>query len=395
MTSIAAMRLLRPVLRRPPAAGERQPRRRDWLVSAAIAVAVVVESAARTDVTRPVLTAALTAAAALALPWRRRHPLRVLAWSTGLGAVASVAHLSASVPQVGPASAAGLALAPYALYRWGSGAAAVAGSGLLAASIVLSAAAVADGWPDLLGADVVGGAVVVTLLALLAEVNRQRSSSRARELDQVRLREREHIARDLHDTVAHRLSAVAVRAQAGQIQAAHDPALAVDALRTVESEARLALAEMRTLVRVLRSTEPATGPGLADLAMLADDGPPPVEVTVAADVGPLGAETGNAVFRIAQEAVTNARRHARGATAITVRVSREDDDVRLEVRDDGDAGTAPRGRPTHEMGFGLVGMAERANALGGTLEAGPVTGTGDDHGWAVRARLPAAMRGDR
>lgn len=393
MTNIAGMRAVGLLLRRPPAPGERRPRPDDWGVVAVIAAAVVVETIVRSEVTRPALAAVVTAAGALALPWRRQHPLAVLLWTTGSGAVAAVVHLAASVPQVTPGSAVGLALAPYALYRWGSGGAAATGTAVLAAAIGVSAAASGNGWSD-----VVGASVVVTLLALLAELNRQRVASRARELDRARMLEREHIARDLHDTVAHRLSAVAVRAQAGQVQAVQDPAYAVDALRVVEDEARRALTEMRDLVRMLReSGTPEQGPGIADVLLLAEDGPPPVRVSIDGGLGPLAPETATAVFRIAQEAVTNTRRHARGATAVTVRIGREADDVLLEVCDDGRPAPAPQGRPTHEMGFGLIGMAERATALGGTLEAGPVASgrAGGDHGWAVRARLPATTRGVR
>jgi signal transduction histidine kinase len=87
---------------------------------------------------------------------------------------------------------------------------------------------------------------------------------------------------------------------------------------------------------------------------------------------------GAAIYRIAQESITNALRHARHATRIAVRVSGEDDCVRLVVRDDGEA-TA--GAPA---GYGLAGMTERATLLGGTLEAGP----GSGRGWTVTAVLP-------
>ena len=88
-----------------------------------------------------------------------------------------------------------------------------------------------------------------------------------------------------------------------------------------------------------------------------------------------------ALYRLAQESVTNAVRHARHATVIQVTVHGEDDSVRLTVGDDGEAGTFD---PRSSSGFGLIGMAERAKLLGGTLEAGP----NRNRGWTVRAVLP-------
>ncbi len=88
------------------------------------------------------------------------------------------------------------------------------------------------------------------------------------------------------------------------------------------------------------------------------------------------------MYRLAQEAITNATQHARHATRIDVHVAGDDDCVRLTVRDDGDAGSVDRSR----SGYGLIGMAERAALLGGTLEAGP----GPGKGWTVDAVLPRA-----
>jgi signal transduction histidine kinase len=88
------------------------------------------------------------------------------------------------------------------------------------------------------------------------------------------------------------------------------------------------------------------------------------------------------MYRLAQEAITNAVQHARHATRIDVQVAGEHDCVRLTVHDDGDAGSVDRGR----SGYGLIGMAERAALLGGTFEAGP----GADKGWTVNAVVPRA-----
>ncbi len=101
------------------------------------------------------------------------------------------------------------------------------------------------------------------------------------------------------------------------------------------------------------------------------------------DVGDLPPLVQSAVYRLAQESVTNARRHARHATRIEVRVDADDTSVHLRVSDDGE--TAPAGAP----GFGLIGMIERADLLGGTCEAGPDPG----RGWTVTATLPRTSPG--
>jgi signal transduction histidine kinase len=124
---------------------------------------------------------------------------------------------------------------------------------------------------------------------------------------------------------------------------------------------------------------------LADIGRLARSvgGWPRVDVQEAGDFAELSPGLGVALYRIAQEAVTNAVRHARDATRVTVRVADEDEQVRLTVRDDGDA--SPTGHTP--AGYGLVGMAERASLLGGSLQAGP----DPDGGWTVDALLPKGV----
>jgi signal transduction histidine kinase len=204
----------------------------------------------------------------------------------------------------------------------------------------------------------------------------------------VKLLERERLARDLHDTVAHHVSAMIIRAQAGLATAASDPSAATDALRVIEAEASRALAEMRGIVKVLRTDEPADlapAPRVADLHGLAGRHVlgPAVEVAVSGDVEDLPSPVGTALYRLAQESVTNARRHARNATRIEVSVVADESSVRLRVTDDGEAAPA---RAAGSGGFGLAGMVERAGLVGGTCEAGP----GPGRGWTVTAVLPRA-----
>jgi signal transduction histidine kinase len=175
-----------------------------------------------------------------------------------------------------------------------------------------------------------------------------------------------------------------VRAQAGRVVAAADPAAAVEALQVIEDEGSRTLTEMRQLVAALREGDDADltpGRGLGDLERLArrDGSSPTVDVQVSGGLDDLGPTVGAAIYRIAQESVTNALRHARRATRVSVRVAGEGDSVRVSIEDDGEA---PVGRG--QAGFGIVGMTERASLLGGTLVAGPASG----RGWVVTATLP-------
>jgi signal transduction histidine kinase len=234
------------------------------------------------------------------------------------------------------------------------------------------------------------GAVVLLFPAALGASVRYQMSSRLREIDQVKLRERQQLARELHDTVAHHVSAIAIQAQAGRTVAAGRPDAAVRALEVIEEAASRTLAEMRTMVGVLRDgDEPDRAPqrSVADIERLARDAAhgPRVDVELTGELETLRPSVGAAMYRLAQEAITNATQHARHATRIDVHVAGEDDCVRLTVRDDGDASAADRSG----SGYGLVGMAERAALLGGTLEAGP----GPDRGWTVNAVVPRAGAG--
>jgi signal transduction histidine kinase len=201
---------------------------------------------------------------------------------------------------------------------------------------------------------------------------------------EIRNQERVALARELHDTVAHHVSAIAVQAQAGAVVARLQPERAVEVLAAIESEASQTLAEMRSMVRVLRHEDPvAYAPplGVSDLPALASAGATPaVEVSLDGSMTELARPVDAALYRLAQESLTNAVRHARGATRVGIEVRREGSTVRLRVSDDG------RTRPgsTPEPGFGLLGMAERAQLLGGSLRAGP----GGEGGWVVEAVLP-------
>ena len=353
---------------------------RDWLLVAALVSTAVLEGVLREDLLwRPV---ALLVAVALAftLLWRRTHPLAMVAVAFGAVIALTVASFLGTDGPVGLYTMIFIVLLPYSLFRWGAGREAAIGLAIIVVAGVVGFTV------DYTGVvDTVFGSLFLLFPAVLGASVRYRSTARLREMDQVRLREREQLARELHDTVAHHISAIAIRAQAGRVVAASRPEAALDALGVIEEEASRTLAEMRGMVGVLRESgeKPELAPqrGVADIERLAHGvASPRVAVELSDDLDDLGPPVDAAIYRIAQESITNAVRHARRATRVDVSVAGESDRVRLTVRDDGDAGSTGRSG----AGYGLVGMAERAMLLGGTLEAGP----DPDGGWTVSAVLP-------
>jgi signal transduction histidine kinase len=351
---------------------------RDWVLVAVLLPAAVLEGALRPDIPFRALQVAVTAGLIATLLWRRTRPLLMLSVVFVVTTVLLV--LTASrVPQL--YSGAYVLLLPYALFRWGSGREAVIGAAVVLAKVGVTAMVLVTSPANV----ALGLAIMFTAMALGAGL-RFRGLARLNELDQVKLLERERLARDLHDIVAHHVSAIAISAQAGLATSALRPDAAAEALRVIEAEASRTLTEMRGMVRILRRNEPAAlapGGSIADLERLAsaDQAGPFVDVAVSGDFAGVPPSIGAAVYRLAQESVTNARRHARHATRIAVRVAADDSAVRLRVSDDGDAGLL---RLTGTPGYGLAGMTERARLLGGTCEAGPDPAGG----WTVTAVLP-------
>ena len=354
---------------------------RDWALLAVVTGAGVLEGVVREGLPLPGLSVALTVGLAPLLLWRRTHPLAVVATVFGVVSVVDIALIASGAPALEMNTMLYVLLLPYALFRWGSGREAAAG---LAIILVAGTMALFVGWTGV--GEAIGGVAVLIAAFALGWAVRSQHGARERGLEQVKSEERVLLARELHDTVAHHVSAIAVQAQAGRALAATSPSSPLEALEVIEVEASRTLAEMRAIVRVLRNEAPvdyAPQPGVADLERLSGASPtgPRVEVTVSGDLAPLPAAIDAAVFRIAQEAVTNALRHARNATLITVRVAGDQSTVSLAVCDDGDPGAA---ETAHEAGFGLTGMVERALLLGGACRAGPCPG----RGWAVSATLP-------
>ncbi len=198
--------------------------------------------------------------------------------------------------------------------------------------------------------------------------------------------ERLRIARELHDVVAHHVSAMGVQAGAARRMLDRDPEKASDALRHVEQSARDAIGELRSLVVTLRSEDDGASAApdvdaLPALVEAARESGQQVELHTVGDPRAVTPMVGLTAFRIVQEALTNARKHAGPVAQVDVRVRYLDDVVEVEVTDDGRGG----GPGTHGAGAGLMGMRERVAALGGSLEVGPRS----RGGWLVRASIPS------
>ncbi|MGH3114094.1 MAG: sensor histidine kinase [Gaiellaceae bacterium] len=197
--------------------------------------------------------------------------------------------------------------------------------------------------------------------------------------------ERTRIARDLHDVIAHSVSVMTVQAGAARLLLPEDPARAREPLLSVEETGREALAEMRRLFGIVRGEEVnaalAPQPGLARLDVLVEQARKaglPVALTLEGERHVLPPGVDLTAYRIVQEALTNALKHARPARAqVTIRYGREALDI--EITNDG-----RRARTGEATGHGLVGMRERVALYSGELEAGPR----ERGGYAVRARLP-------
>ena len=230
---------------------------------------------------------------------------------------------------------------------------------------------------------------VVFSLLILHQIDlvTQLRAAQAELAQRARAQERNRIARELHDILGHTLTVSLLHVQSARLAVEHDPADAARALAEAERLGRECLAEVRTTVGMLRrdaaGEQAGTGPlpGIDGLPVLVEQfrsAGADVSFTVEGDTAGLPATAGLAVYRIAQEALTNAAKHAPGVPA-AVRLTVGPGEVTLTADSFGPPGTG--------AGLGVVSMRERAEAIGGTCEAGP-----GGHGWLVRARLPLAGR---
>jgi signal transduction histidine kinase len=378
----------------------------DWVVVAALIVTDVIAqglASADVDVSSAELAAGpviLAAASAGILFWRRTRPLAVLGGVLALYAIAAEAIEPGLFTQL---SGAATVLALYAVASWSARrrwavvipvvllALVVSGSlddgNGVAESLAAAMAVVALPW--------VLGYAARTRRLYLHEVER-RLADAERERDvrarQAVLAERAHIARELHDVVAHHVSLIGVQAGAARTAIGHDPATTRAALEAIEASSRNAIGEMRHMLDALRDDDDATPlapqPRLADVdRLVAGLRAAGIDATVRrqgrSDALPPLLEL--CCFRIIEEALTNVTRHS-AATTVTVDIERRERDIRIAVADPG----PPRQtRPNGDGGRGVVGMRERVALFDGRLAVGPSL----NGGFMVVADLPAADRG--
>ncbi len=367
------------------------PPRIDILLAALLLLAAELEAALEPVSVSRWVDGLMVLGFTVSLAWRRRAPLAVVA----IASVTVVAY--GQVETVGAHQTLIFALA---IANFTAGHELPPRRALWAPAIVLVAAAFAV---FVLGQDGADLAFVVVLYIgpwvfgqllrsrghrvdeLEAHAERLEREREQREAEAVEA-ERARIARELHDVISHSISVIAVQSQAIRRRLSAEQEAEASDLALVETTARQAMVEMRRLLGVLRSDGEraplAPHPGLAQLPRLAEQvraAGLPVDLRMNGDVPALPPGVDLVAYRIVQEALTNALKHARASEAI-VDVGYTDHTLALSVSDDGSGGS-----PHLNGGHGLVGMRERVALYGGTLQVDPRSDRG---GFRVRATLP-------
>jgi signal transduction histidine kinase len=349
------------------------------------------------------VAAALVIVQAAALLLRDRYPISVLV-------VASAADLVLLAISQGTLSVGSIAVvvAAYTVGRRAAGASGYVSIALTAiASTIVepiasgSSADVPEGWALPLAA--LRAAIVYLLPALIAELvnSRARSMVALRERAEAAERERDRsareavqqeralMARELHDIAAHHLSGIIIGAQAAATLVASEPDRAREYIRTVARDAQLTLANLRQTVGLLRSDdegELAPAPSIAQIPQLISglrEQGMSIEEEWTGDAVPLGPVAESAAYRMVQESLANARRHAPGAACI-VRVAYRVTGTTITVINHRPVSPGARGDSASAGGHGLLGMRERATLTGASLTTGPPS----DGGWRNELILP-------
>ncbi|WP_344650363.1 sensor histidine kinase [Cryptosporangium japonicum] len=362
----------------------------DLLIAAVVAVPVAGQVGAADPGEADALGVAFSAGTVIPLVWRRRAPFTVALVVLAFGLLTSVYARPGQQLQYGALVAtytiADLGVVPW--HRW---------SVLIGQVVTIPPGAILvkhNTLPQLLFTLLLP--IAAWMLGTVARLHRERGdalAARAEELEHQRTadaaravaEERARIARDLHDVLAHAVSVIVVQAEAGPLVVRSDPARAERAFDAIAESGRDAMAQLRRSLGVLKTAGNARAlapqPTVADLPALVErvrGTGLPVVLTEVGERIRLAPDAELAAYRITQEALTNTVKHA-GATVATVTLTWWPDGLAVEVRDDGSGGSGavPSG------GHGLIGIAERAAAGGGTASAGPV-----DDGFLVTAWLP-------
>jgi signal transduction histidine kinase len=329
----------------------------------------------------------LVGLACLVLAWRRRWPVAVLAVSVAAVTVYTLLGYVNGAVLVAPMAAL-YALASVSGVRraaaYGVGTLAVLGLASIAVNPLGPFGGGVVILPFMVAVVVVAGIAVANRRAYVESIRARAEQDARRRVDEERLR----IARELHDVVAHTMATINVQAGVAVHVLPTRPEAAADALQAIKAASKEGLRELRAILNVLRQaddadpTEPA--PGTAQLETLVDGARRAGLQTTLSVTGtptPLSAAVDLAAYRIVQESLTNAIRHA-GPAQAAVSLRYGDDELRIDVADTG------RGKPataaSEGVGHGLAGMRERAAAVGGSVETGPAPGGG----FRVAARLP-------
>ena len=354
----------------------------DPAIAAGLLLLVGVQLAGERPDSTLLLYLAFVPAATLPLAWRRRAPLLVLAVVAG----AVLAQAVAAEPAVTFGEFLAMMLATYSVAAHGSRYEAALGGAAVAVAVAAHTALQPDRTSDfewVYEAVYFGGAFV------LGRVVRNRAARHARERDErasaAAAEERARMARDLHDVIAHSVGVMVVQAGAARVALGDGDSHARSALEQVEDTGRQALAELRRLLGILRTDDGAAArapqPSLAGIGALVEQvraAGLPVELTLEGERRSVPPGVELAAYRIVQEALTNALKHA-GPAKASVRIAFTPRALELEIADDGAGAPSPDGG-----GHGLAGMRERAALYGGQVEAGVIPGGG----FRVRARLP-------
>jgi signal transduction histidine kinase len=290
-----------------------------------------------------------------------------------------------------------VSLLAFVVGRWSRSLTAAASLGLLAVAAPVVAGVIQDPTEISVGIWILGitfpwvlGRGFARQVQLAAELD----ASRRDLAEQAVIAERRDIARDVHDLVGHGLAAVMLQVTSARHVLRRDPAAAEEALRSAEDLGRRSMNELRRTLALLRSDDEAGVapplPSATEIATLVDHaraGGLDVELRIRGDLSRISPTVGVAAYRITQEALANAALHAPRAQTV-VGLELADGNVRLEVESNGrDVDRA--GGELQRPRYGLIGMRERATALGGEFAAGPTP-----DGWRVRCRLPLESSDD-